>query len=81
MGRPSSRFEIETFRFSNGWLTTDFPGEPKEGASYWKAVADSLRIRLDKTVEANRANRQGKIKAERRLAALKAQEPTESQQE
>lgn len=73
--RPPSDFKVEVITFRNGTMDADFPDEPRESAAYWKSVAESQRVRLDRAVEANRLNRQALKRAEDRLEQLKARSP------
>lgn len=71
--RPANNFNVDTISFRNSGMVADFPDEPVESASFWKSVADSQRKRLEKAVEANKVNRDGRIKAEGKVDQLKAQ--------
>lgn len=71
--RPANTFNVDSVSFRNGMMVADFTDEPIESASFWKAVANSQRMRLEKAVEANKDNRQARQKAEKRVEQLKAQ--------
>lgn len=71
--RPINTFNVDTVSFRNGGMIADFPSEPVESAAFWKSVAESQRKRLERAVEANKVNREGRIKAEGRVEQLRAQ--------
>lgn len=71
--RPPNTFNVDSVSFRNGTMVADFTDEPVESASFWKAVANSQRMRLEKAVEANKDNRQARQRAEKRVEQLKAQ--------
>jgi hypothetical protein len=83
MRRPPSDFKVDTRSFRDGMMveTADLSYEPRESAAFWKAVADGQKARLDRTVIANKENRDGRIRAEHRVEQLKAQIQVEKGQE